>query len=103
VVISATSLRPRIDPNNIEEGANLAEIDEALEAYLGADLQALEDAASPGRPLWDGNWKNVRVRRATGEEAKIWKSSLLTAVQAGEQEPGDMDWLVFLVAIRDVC
>jgi hypothetical protein len=79
---------------------DLGEIYEALETYLGDDLLTLEDAAS-GRPLWDGNSKNLQVRRATDEEAERWKHSLLAAMQSGEQEPGDMDWVAFLVPVRD--
>jgi hypothetical protein len=90
------------DPNDdFEELANLQEIDEALKTYLGEDLQAMTDAASPGRPLWDGNWENIHVRGATGEEAEIWKSSLLLAIQADEQEPGDTAWVAFLVDVKD--
>jgi hypothetical protein len=50
---------------------------QAIAAYLGDDLQTLEDAASPGRPLWDGKEENIHVRRATDEEAEQWKQSLL--------------------------
>jgi hypothetical protein len=37
--------------------------------------------------------------RATDEEAEIWKGSLLAAMQAGEQEPGETDWVAFLVDV----
>jgi hypothetical protein len=91
--------RLRIDPDDSEVRISLREIDAALETYLGEDLRTMEDVAQPGRPLWDGKWKNIRVRRATDKEAETWKSSLLAAMRAGEQEPGEMDWLVFLIAV----
>ena len=89
-----------VDPNEFEEGVSVHEIDEALETYLGDDLQTMEGADSPGGALWDGNWENIHTRRATDVEAEQWKQSLLAAMQAGEQEPGDTDWVAFLVAVR---
>jgi hypothetical protein len=87
-----------VDPNEFEAGRDLKEIDNALETHLGAELQALVDAAS-GQALWDGNWENIHVRRATGEEAERWGGSSLAAMQAGEQEPGETDWVAFLVDV----
>jgi hypothetical protein len=71
----------RMGGASLDEVDARREIDEAIETYLGADLQAFA--------LWDGDWKNIHVRQATGEEAEIWKSSLLRAIEAGEQEPDE--------------
>ena len=54
-----------------------------------------------GGPLWDGDWENIDIRRSTNEEIERWKQSLLSAIQAGEQEPDEQDWVIFLVPIHD--
>lgn len=48
------------DPSEFEDQIHRREVHEALETYLGADLLVFEEVANPGRPLWDGDWKNIR-------------------------------------------
>lgn len=99
-----SDLRDDAEPEGVslDDITDRIEIDEALETHLGEDLQIMEDVARPGQPLWDGDRANINVRRATNEETEIWRGSLLKAMKAGEQEPGDTDWLVFLTAVREI-
>jgi hypothetical protein len=85
---------------NLEEEVDLREIDEALETWLGEDLLVLEDAES-GVPLWDGDENTLCVRQATADEAAAWNASLEAAMNSGEHDPGDMDWVCFLVSVID--
>jgi len=89
-----------VAPNDFQETQDIREIDDALDIYLGADLRTLQDAVT-ARPLWDGDDTNIRVRKATTEEAEAWNHSLRTAVEAGAHEAGNASWVSFLVAVRD--
>ena len=34
-------------------------------------------------------------------EAAEWQASLAAAIKSGEQEPGDTEWLVYLIRVID--
>jgi hypothetical protein len=87
-----------IDAQIEEEGGSLDElhhtraiheIDETLDAWLGSELQ--------GQGLWNGEPDQVSARRATPDEAARWRRSHEAAINAGEADAGDEDWLIYFV------
>src|SRR4051794_10078282 len=61
--------------------AELMEIEEALDTYLGQDL------ISPG--LWDGDRSKIHIREPTPEEAARWIETYQRAITEGAEDAGD--------------
>jgi hypothetical protein len=66
----------------------LREIDEALDTWLGQDLQGLG--------LWNGNHGELTVRVASSSEADTWRASHEKAIAEDEYEGGG-DWVAYLL------
>ena len=60
--------------------------DEALDTWLGQDLQILG--------LWDGDMRRVTSREATVEETSRWHASHARAVKSGKEAAGTEDWAI---------
>jgi hypothetical protein len=100
---AAQALRDRMDsiaPPTAKDrrDSDLAEIDEELDTWLGADLQTLHHE---GHPLWNGDRDRVHVRDATTDEAEHWHTSHRAAINDGTLDAGYEDWLIYLVSVSD--
>jgi hypothetical protein len=80
------------DPRTMDQ----MEIDEALDTYLGEDLQSL---TCEGNSLWDGDHARLHIREARVDEAERWHLSRRAAIDAGEVAAGEEAWLTFLVPV----
>jgi hypothetical protein len=54
-----------------------------------------------GHPLWDGDRDALHVRKASADEAAIFRASREQAIREGELDAGDEDWVAFLVPVTD--
>jgi hypothetical protein len=82
-------------PSEVASFSECGEIEEALDTWMGEDLQALK---SGGRPLWNGDRTQVSIREATTDEAAKWHISWRDVIDAGDQDAGDESWAVYLVS-----
>lgn len=90
-IVRAKHTAQNLQNRSRSEACDLSEhqkIYEALESHLGSDLMATG--------LWNGDIEDVRIRNSRPEEVAAWTASYNDAVQAGEQEAGDPDWLIVL-------
>jgi hypothetical protein len=94
----ARALREAFVDEELQRGIERRQIDEALEAWLGEDLTGLQH---DGAPLWTGDYRDLEIREARVDEAARWHSSHQMALDSGEQDAGEEDWLVFLVSVKD--
>jgi hypothetical protein len=76
------------------------ELHQALDTWLGEDLRALR-RADASAPVWDGDPDKVRFREARTDEAERWHLSRRLAIEVGELDAGDEDWLHYLVPVKE--
>jgi hypothetical protein len=72
----------------------IREIDEALDTWLGSELQAFG--------LWNGERDRGSARRASPDESAVWHRSHQAALDAGKEDAGEQDWLTYLVPMPGV-
>jgi hypothetical protein len=75
----------------------IGDIKEDLDAWLGEDLEVVENN---GTPLWDGDKANVYVREAWPQEAAVWNAAQKQAIDSDDEE-GMEDWVAYLVPVTD--
>jgi hypothetical protein len=86
--------RPQFGPE-ILRGAELMEIEEALDTWLGEEILNLK---RHGKRVWNGNRSVVRVREANAQEVSQWEVSREAAIDAGEFPEDDDHWQIVLPA-----
>jgi hypothetical protein len=80
-------------PEHARRISDQRKIDGALDTWLGEDLSLAG--------LCDGDHTNLHVRETCVDEAEQWHKPRRSAIEDGELEAGDEDWLVFLVSVGD--
>lgn len=78
---------------NNKIGDDLLEIEEALDRWLGNDLQTLG--------LWNGNAGQLCVRQSRIEEAAKWHSSRQHAINTAVLDVGHAGWITFLHSVSE--
>jgi hypothetical protein len=97
-VLKAEQFLRSIVDEETQRAVEWREIDEALDTWLGAELQCLEHDF---HGVWGGDRSDIVIREATTNEAARWRASLQDAIAMGEQDTGNEDWLVYLIPVSE--
>jgi hypothetical protein len=80
-------------PADIQRISEVREIDEAIDTWLGEELQSFG--------LWDGDHAKLQVREADPSEAERWRVEIQNSIEAGDQDAGNDDFAVYLVSVTE--